>query len=211
MSRLRRAAATSVVLPVLFLAACTGATDTGDAGDKADSGLFRTNVDVDTPELRAAKKAAGIDVCEPGREDPVADGLPEVTLPCLGGGPDVELSALRGPMVVNLWAYWCGPCREELPYYQRLHEEASDKVAVLGIDYQDTLPQQALALAAETGVTFPLLADPSAQLRVPFRVRGLPGVLLVDGDGKVTHLEYTVIRSYDELRDLVARHLDVTV
>jgi thiol-disulfide isomerase/thioredoxin len=204
--------AASVVL-LMLLAGCGG--DPGASGpatgDEDGGGLFQANVDVDTPKLRAAKKAAGIERCEAGTAQPIADGLPEVTLQCLGGGQDVDLSALRGPLVVNLWAQWCGPCREELPFYQRLHEEAADEVAVLGIDYQDTVPEQALALAEETGVTYPLLADPDAQLRVPFRVRGLPGVVLVDADGKVTHLEYTVIRDYEQLRSLVAQHLDVTL
>jgi hypothetical protein len=60
-------------------------------------------------------------------------------------------------------------------------------------------------------VTYPLLADPEAQVRVPFRVRGLPGVVLVDADGTVVHVEYVVIRSYDQLRELVEEHLGVRV
>ena len=209
MSRLRRAAAASAVLPLLVVAAC-GTTTAPGGNDDAD-GIFSARVDVDTPQLRAAKKAAGIATCEPGAGEPATGGLPEMTLPCLGGGPEVDLSTLRGPMVVNLWAQWCGPCREELPYYQRLHEEAGDKVAVLGIDWQDTRPAAALELARQSGVTYPLLADPAAETRAPLKVRGLPGVAFVDQDGAVTHIEYVVIRSYDQLRDLVAEHLDVTL
>lgn len=208
MTRFRTLAAASVVLPLLALSACSGADDpTGSP----DSGVFAVDVDVDSPQLRAAKKQAGIEPCEPGSGAAVTDGLPEVTLPCLGGGPDVDLSSLRGPLVVNLWAQWCGPCREELPHYQRLHERAGDELTVLGIDYQDTQPAAALELAERAGVTYPLLADPGAAVRTPFRVRGLPGVALVDDGGRVVHLEYTVIRSYDQLRELVGRYLDVTL
>ena len=46
---------------------------------------------------------------------------------------------------------------------------------VLGVDYQDTQPSLALDLVEQTGVTYPLVADPGAQVRVPFKVRGLPG------------------------------------
>jgi thiol-disulfide isomerase/thioredoxin len=114
-------------------------------------------------------------------------------------------------MVVSLFAQWCGPCRTELPYFQQLHEAAGDQVKVLGIDYLDTQPGAALALAADTGVTFPLLADPSSELRVPFRVRGLPVLVLVDADGTVAFSQPFSVDSYAQLTDLVEQHLDVTV
>jgi len=168
---------------------------------------------VDTPALRAAKKKAGIDTCpslKPGAA--TADGsLPDVTLPCLGGGPDVNLSALRGPMVVNLWAQWCGPCRQELPHYQELHERAGDRVRVVGVDYQDTRPDWAIDLLGQTGVTYPSVADPGGDLRVPLRVRGLPGILFVDAKGRVVHQEFAVIESYDQLAGMVRKYLGVAV
>jgi thiol-disulfide isomerase/thioredoxin len=201
------------VAAALLLCAVAGCSvgvppaDTGDAG-----AATRSNVDVDTPELREAKAEAGIEPCVPGESAPQADrALPDITLPCLGGGEPVDLDELRGPLVVNLFAQWCEPCREELPYYQKLHEEGDDRVRVLGIDYLDTQPDGAIALARETGVTFPLLADPDGALRADLRVRGLPGVVLVDADGRVAHVEYTVIRTYRELTDLVSEHLGITV
>jgi len=180
--------------------------------DGASAPVQQSRVDVDTPELRAAKADAGIEPCEAVDAPPAdADPLPEVTLPCLGGGPAVDLSGVRGPAVVNLFAQWCEPCREELPYYQRLHEQGGRDVHVLGIDYLDTQPDGALALAADTGVTYPLLADPDGVLRSEFRIRGLPGVVFVDAQGRVTHVEFTVIRSYRQLTDLVEEHLGVSL
>ena len=173
-----------------------------------------THVQVDTPALRAQKADAGIADCtSTDANGPAQGGMPDLTLPCLGGGPDVTLSGLRGPLVVNLFAQWCGPCREELPYYEQLHEQGNGKVDVLGIDYLDTQPAGALELAQATGVTYPLLADPGGLLREPFRVRGLPGVLFVDAQGRITNdggrPTFTVIRSYDELTSLVREHLGV--
>jgi thiol-disulfide isomerase/thioredoxin len=208
------AAATSAVL---LLAGCTTTTPpagragstTGSAGNGGGTG-----VDVDTPALRAAKARAGIADCptvQPPSGPAPADPMPDLTLPCLGGGPDVALSDLRGPMVVNLWAQWCGPCREELPYYEQLHRRAGDRVAVLGVDYQDTRPDWAIDLLDTTGVTYPSLADPGAELRVPLRVRGLPGIVFVDADGRVVHQEFAVIESYDQLAGLVERYLGVAL
>ena len=55
---------------------------------------------------------------------PAPKGLPELSLPCLGKGPDTRLSDLRGPLLINVWAQWCGPCREEAPYLAELHRKA---------------------------------------------------------------------------------------
>ena len=78
-----------------------------------------SSVKVDTPELRELKAEAGIEDCEPG---PGGGALPAVTLACLGGGPTVDLSSLRGPMVHQLLAVRCVQCEEEMPILQAFHE-----------------------------------------------------------------------------------------
>ncbi|HET9501371.1 MAG TPA: TlpA disulfide reductase family protein [Marmoricola sp.] len=176
---------------------------TGCQADRAPQG--GGGVDVDTPELRAVKAQAGIAPCAAPTGPKAEGGLPDVTLPCLGGGDGVDLARLRGPMVVNLFAQWCKPCREELPHYQAFHEKYGDRVAVLGVDWQDTQPLNALRLARETGVTYPLLADPDPQVRA----RGLPRLLLVDDQGRVAFDEYVEITSLHQLEDIVAEHLGV--
>lgn len=167
-----------------------------------------SNVDVDTPELRAQKQRAGVEDCVRGAS---SNDLPDVTLGCLGGGVDVELGKLQGPLVVNLFAQWCAPCRKEMPYYQELHEKAGDRVDVLGIDYLDTQPAAALDLAEQTGVTYPLAADPAGALRDDFKIRGLPGIVLVDADGQVAAVQFRAFRSYDELRQVVEEELGLTL
>jgi len=199
----------------LLLSACTTNAPTRPAVDRSTP-LLETSVDVDTPQLRDLKQQAGVEPCpvapEPAAGGADAAGLPELTLACLGGGRDVTLSDLDGPLVINLWAQWCGPCREELPYYQQLHERAGDRLDVLGIDWQDTQPAGALQLLEALGVTYPQLADPAGRTREPFGIRrGLPGIVLVDEDGVVQHVEYVVITSYDQLRDLVVEHLGLRV
>ena len=187
----------------LLLAGCSsaGGTDAGGASTE------HSNVKVDTAQLRSMKQRAGIEPCVVGH---ASSKLPARTLPCLGGGPAVKLSSLEGPLVINLFAQWCGPCRSELPYYQQLHEKAKGKVAVLGIDYLDTRPDLALRLVQQTGVTYPLLADPDGVLRRDFGVRGLPGVVLVKPDGSVD-VQLRVVRSYAELRGLVQHGLGVSI
>lgn len=194
---------------LLLTAACTSAPATApEPVDLGRAAPEETSVVVDSPALRAQKADAGIAPCRAGTAaNDGPDALPVRTLPCLGGGPDVDLNRLRGPLVINLFAQWCGPCRAELPFYQRLSEQGGEKVRVLGIDWQDPRPAEALTLAEDSGVTYPLLADPSGSLRSDFRIRGLPGVVFVDAEGGVSAIEYTVIRDYAELTSLVEEHL----
>lgn len=169
-------------------------------------------IDVDTPELRQQKAAAGVEPCVPGDAAPVEGGLPSVTLPCFGGGESVDLTSLRGPMVISLWASWCGPCREEMPVLQRFHAAYADQVPILGIDFEDAQPGNAMQLVADTGVTYPLLADPQSLLdgASPFpRLSGLPFLAFVDADGRVVHREFVVIEDEQQLVDLVDEHLGI--
>ena len=113
-------------------------------------------------------------------------------------------------MVVNLWASWCGSCRREMPILQAFHEKYGDRVAVLGVDYQDRQTVAAFELVRDTHVTYPLLADPQSSLdaAAPFpSLRGLPFLALVDEDGRVVHQEFVALKSEDQLVDLVNQHL----
>jgi thiol-disulfide isomerase/thioredoxin len=171
------------------------------------------DVQVDTPELREVKARIGMDDCTPGAGEPVEGGLPEVSLPCLGGGPDVDLSALRGPMVINLWQANCGPCKKEMPALEEFHQRHGDRVAVLGIDFNDVHPGGALALAEETGATYPSLADPGGDLMVEeaFAVarRGMPAFVFVDADGAVVGQVSGGVESVAEVEELVVDQLGI--
>ncbi|HSU03670.1 MAG TPA: TlpA disulfide reductase family protein [Nocardioides sp.] len=171
------------------------------------------DIEVDTPALREVKARIGMQDCAPGDGDAVDGGLPAVTLPCLGGGPDVDLSTLRGPMVINLWAANCGPCEKEMPALEAFHQQYGDRVAVLGVDFNDVHPARALQLAEDTGVTYPSVADPGGELMVEdtFAVvrRGLPGFVFVDETGAVVGQSSGGVDSVAEIEELVAEQLGI--
>ncbi len=133
------------------------------------------------------------------------DRLPNVTLASLTSGEGVDLASLRGPMVVNLWASWCVPCRRELPLYQAYSVKYAGKVDVVGIDFQETRDESARKLATDSGVDYPLYTDPDGELRA----RGLPKVILLDEEGRVAYEQYVEITSVGHLERLVAKHLGV--
>ena len=197
-----------VVVAVLLAGCAPSARDDGQPFIVPQVGPAK--IVVDTPELRAQKKDAGIEPCVPGTGH---SDLPDEELPCLGGGKAVALDSLSGPMVINLWAAWCVNCRDEMPVYQQFFEAHGDRVPVLGIDYNDFYPADALKLLKDTGATFPQLADPQSVLggraisANPDRY--LPLLVLVDADGSVAWTQAIKIHDVGELEDLVREHLGV--
>ena len=191
---------------VVLVALSLGADEQPDAGPVVP-GLGAPDLDVQAVELQRQRKAAGISDCpEPSSLRPAGTELPSVRLPCLGDAGSVALSALGGPLVLNVWAQSCGPCREEMPVLQRLH--ATDKVTVLGVDFQDLQPGLALELAEDSGVTYPSVADVEGDLKAPLRLTSLPTTLFVD-DGRVVATVRGAFDSYDDLAAAVTRHLEV--
>jgi cytochrome c biogenesis protein CcmG, thiol:disulfide interchange protein DsbE len=142
---------------------------------------------------------------------PAAHSLPDVSLPCLGQGPDIRLADLRGPLLVNVWAQWCPPCRAEAPYLAELHRKAAGKIRVLGIDYDDPRADQAVAFAVERQLTYPHLADADKQLASPLKIAGPPLTAFVDADGAVAYVHRGPFKSQQELDQLVKDKLGVSL
>ncbi len=109
-----------------------------------------------------------------------------------GGGAeafDAQLRALRGrPVVVNMWASWCGPCRIELPLFQREALRRASRVAFLGVNVADN-EGDARRLAARYPMPYPSFTDPRYNIvGGRFGARVLPVTVFIDAAGKhVTH------------------------
>ncbi|WP_310961542.1 TlpA disulfide reductase family protein [Nocardioides terrisoli] len=197
----RLVGAVALAMAALLLAGCGGSGGGGLGG-----GLGSPQVKVDTPALRALKHRAHIQDCPATTAPPAAHGLSDVELPCLGGGRSVNPARLRGPMVVNLWAQSCAPCREEMPRLQAFAQKYAGKVAVLGVDWSDYRPELALQLARKAGTTYPLVADTVPHLRTG----ALPTTILVDAHGDIVFERAMIIRSVAQLEGLVQQHLGVS-
>ena len=159
---------------------------------------------VDTPALRALKAAAHIQPC-PATSAPATGGLPKSTVPCLGGGRSVALASLRGPMVINIWAQNCGPCRTEMPIIEQFSKKYAGRVPVLGVDYYQDQPDLALAFAKSVGATYPMVADYAPVIQTAV----LPTTILLDAKGDVVYKQPVAISSLAQLEQLVAQHLGV--
>ncbi len=105
-------------------------------------------------------------------------------VPRADGGVD-SLARYRGRVVLmNLWATWCPPCREELPALETFAREYRGRVVVLGVD-QGESASVAAAFARERGVTFPILVDLDQQYGRAYQGVGLPTTVIVDRAGHV--------------------------
>lgn len=164
-------------------------------------------VAVSDAELAPLRAAAGLPAC-PSPGATAADGpLSGVSIACLGAeGPlDLGSVAADGPVLLNLWASWCGPCREELP---ALAEYAArpGSVRVLLVDVDDD-PRAALRTLDELGVALPSALDPGSAVRTALDVPpGLPYSYLARPDGRLGRVDPPVpFRSADDVAAAVAR------
>lgn len=102
-------------------------------------------------------------------------------------GGVTTLAAFAGrPVVVNMWATWCGPCVAEMPVFDTV-AAATDSVDIIGVNVGDTATE-ALEFAEGLGVTYPILTDPDGRLSTALGVNGLPATAFIAADGTVLDL-----------------------
>jgi cytochrome c biogenesis protein CcmG/thiol:disulfide interchange protein DsbE len=121
--------------------------------------------------------------------------VPSFTLPRLDGG-ELASSGLDGKaQVVNFWASWCIPCREEAPLFEQASKRyASRDLVVLGIDHQD-FAGDARAFARKYGMTYPSVLDKGDKLYARYGLTGVPETFCVNRRGKVVaHVPGAVTR-----------------
>jgi cytochrome c biogenesis protein CcmG/thiol:disulfide interchange protein DsbE len=119
---------------------------------------------------------------------------------------DAQLRALRGhPVVVNMWASWCEPCRFELPFLQREALARGTQVAFLGINVNDA-EDAAKQRAAQFPMPYPSFEDPRSNLFARFKARGLPTTAFYDSKGKLVIVHQGVFPTQAKLAEAIDRY-----
>jgi peroxiredoxin len=115
---------------------------------------------------------------------------PTFVLPRLGGGPPVSLASTLGtPTVVNFFASWCRDCQAELSAFGALSTQAGGRVAVVGVDSNDT-DAAAESVLAKAKVTYPVGVDSNAKVATSYLLTALPVTFFLDADGRVVHVAF---------------------
>jgi cytochrome c biogenesis protein CcmG, thiol:disulfide interchange protein DsbE len=132
------------------------------------------------------EQGSGIQAAVKRGEAPAA---PAFTLPELGGDTPISLESFRGrAVVINFWASWCAPCRDEAPLLEAAWNEHRDRgVVVLGVDARD-LVSDGLAFVREFGITYPNVYDGPGKIADVYGLTGFPETYFVDRDGRVVHI-----------------------
>ena len=128
----------------------------------------------------------------------------------LPGGADAfqqRLAELRGhPVVVNKWASWCGPCREEMPWLQREAARRGKRIAFIGVDSRDS-DAAAKEFLNEFPVPYPSYTDPDQDIALLIDATiGTPATAIYDSSGKQVHVQQGEYASQDALAADIQRY-----
>ena len=104
-------------------------------------------------------------------------------------GQNVRLADLRGDVVmINFWATWCGPCRQEMPLLEQIHAKYEPLgFTLLGVNVEPD-SEEARAWLTKVPVTFPILFDRDNAVSASFGVEAMPSSVLIDREGRVRHV-----------------------
>ena len=118
-----------------------------------------------------------------------------------------ELAKLDGyPVVVNLWASWCGPCRFEFPAFQQVAADRGTEVAFLGVDTFDN-DEAARTFLEELPLPYPSITDPDKEIWNELEVRGLPATAFYDSKGELQYVHQGPYSSAEDLEADIGKYL----
>ena len=114
-------------------------------------------------------------------------------------GENLRLSEFRGDVVmVNFWATWCGPCRQEMPLLDELYSRYGRVgFSLLGVNIDDN-SSKAMDMVSELGVSFPVLFDSRKEVSKLYEVGAMPVTVLIDREGTVRYVHLGYKPGYEE-------------
>ena len=132
---------------------------------------------------------------------------PDFTLRSMQGA-NLRLQEHRGQVVmVNFWATWCGPCREEMPHLNRLYDKyRASGFTVLAVNIDDDA-RNAAGMASKLGLRFPVLFDSEKTVSKLYDLKAMPSTVMIDRDGRVRFLHRGYLSGYENTYDQQIREL----
>lgn len=131
-----------------------------------------------------------------------------IELLCLGDDSVINLDSLRGPMLLNIWGSWCGPCKDEIPYLRKFYDKYNEMVQVVGLDVEEPNKEAAKPFIESNGLVWPSLFDPDGRTRKVIGM-GVPVTWFIDEKGRVVHKKIGAFKDYQELEDLAGKYFNL--
>jgi cytochrome c biogenesis protein CcmG/thiol:disulfide interchange protein DsbE len=184
---------------VLAILAIAGLTVWG-----ISSGGETVDTDAGNPESQAIDYDQALAGAPPALAQLYANG--DELIPGGADELDAQVAKLEGhPVVVNVWASWCGPCRSEFPDFQSVAADRGDEVAFLGVDAYDS-DANAETFLDELPLPYPSVTDPDEQVRRKLGIRGYPATAFFGRDGRLVYLKQGPYTSADDLNADIDRY-----
>lgn len=152
-------------------------------------------------DLTALRRRADLPPCPPDGSGPGPQSLRGVTVQCLADGATVDIArAVAGrPVLLNLWAYWCQPCAQELPALAEYQRRVGDRITVITV-HQDDDAAAALSRLADWGVRLPTWQDGQRHVASALGVPNvMPTSVILRTDGSVARILPRAFASADEI------------
>lgn len=141
----------------------------------------------------------GIALMRQNQTQPTAGAAPIFNIPLYNdAGGDFNLADQQGKIVViNFWASWCGPCRDEAPALEAVWQRYKDKgVVIVGVAYSDT-EAASRAFMEEFGLTYPNGPDMGTRVSELYHIRGVPETFIIDQNGNIVEFIYAQVNEQD--------------
>jgi cytochrome c biogenesis protein CcmG/thiol:disulfide interchange protein DsbE len=129
----------------------------------------------------------------------------ELTLDCLDSSPGVNVAAIKGPAIINVWGSWCKPCKDELPFFAEFYQTMDPQIQLIGVDVEEKRIEDGRMFARTHGIMWPNLYDSSSITKKYFGM-GVPVTWFIDGDGKVLYKQVGPFKSTEELRTMTFKY-----
>ena len=129
-------------------------------------------------------------------------------LGCLDGSQGVAINAVHGPMIINVWGSWCGPCKEEMPIFRSFYKKLGGQLQLVGVDVEEASIKDGQSFVVTHGMTWPNIFDADGQSRADFGM-GVPVTWFISANGEVAYKHIGVLKSEIELITLTSRYLGV--
>ena len=128
----------------------------------------------------------------------------KIELPCSDGMSIIKLNEIKGPAIINAWASWCAPCKEEIPVFKEFAKVNQGQIQLVGIDVEERSPAEGAKFATEMGMTWPQLVDNDGRTRAAFGM-GIPVTWFINSQGEIVFRKVGKIKDLNQLSDIAIK------